>query len=153
MNQQQQQQQHRHHHDKQPVTLADICWLKAHEEVVGQERVEALKRATLQWNAYKQPLLVDKVSGAILDGHHRYAVGCQLGLSRLPVVLVDYLSDENITVDTWPDSGFDIITKKQVVEMSLSDHVFPPKTSRHALIATSSNTRLPSICMPLSHLW
>lgn len=131
----------------QAVTLVDICWLKAHEEIVSHERVAHLRDAIREWKEYKLPLLVDAKSGAILDGHHRYAVGKEMGLSKLPVILVDYLQDNSITVDVWPDCGIDCITKEEVIDMSLSDHVFPPKTSRHEFVST-----LAPISVPLEKL-
>jgi len=133
-NQQQQQQQ--------IISLVDIRWLKTHEEVLWH-RVDHLKDAIKEWNAYKMPLLVDRKSGAILDGHHRYHVGCLLGLSRLPVVLVDYLEDDSIDVDVWPACGLDCLTKEDVIEMSLSDEVFPPKTSKHGFVAALSPINIP----------
>lgn len=132
--------------DKQMVTLVDIDWLKTHEEVIN-DRVANLKSAVQEWNEYRQPLLVDKHSGAILDGHHRYHVGCQLGLSKLPVVLVDYLEDDTIDVDVWPECGLDCLSKEEVIEMSLSDKVYPPKTSKHGFVAD-----LEPINIPLSQL-
>ncbi len=118
------------------VSLVDITWLKAHEEIVSDERVQNLYHATLEWDAYRLPLLVDCRSGAILDGHHRYHVGRKLGLSRLPVILVDYLNDDEIDVDVWPECGLDCLTKEEVIEMSLSDKLFPPKTSKHAFVTS-----------------
>ena len=125
------------------ISLVDINWLKEHEQIVSNERVQNLKDAILGWNAYKLPLLVDTRSGAILDGHHRYAVGQMLGLSRLPVVLVDYLNDDSISVDVWPECGFDCLTKEEVIEMSLSDTVYPPKTSKHDFVSTLTPINVP----------
>lgn len=127
------------------IHLVDISWLKAHEAVVSDERVSNLADAIRDWDEYKLPLLVDIRTGAILDGHHRYAVGRQLGLSRLPAVLVDYLHDDSITVNVWPGCGIDHITKKDVVQMSLSDTVFPPKTSRHEFVSSLSPISIPLI--------
>lgn len=132
---------------KLTVQLASIKWLKAHEHVVSWERVEGLRRATVRWDAYLEPLLVDAVTGAILDGHHRYHVGLQLNLKSVPVVLVNYLEDETITVEVWPSSGRDSLTKQEVIEMSLSDSLFPPKTSRHTF-----SDDLPPISVPLERL-
>jgi hypothetical protein len=128
---------------KQVVTLVDINWLKAHEDVVSEERVKKLYEATIGWNAYRLPLLVDSRSGAILDGHHRYAVGRVLGLSRLPAILVDYLNDDSISVDVWPECGVQCLTKQDVIEMSLSDEVFPPKTSKHDFVSSFSPINIP----------
>lgn len=127
----------------QVVTLVDINWLKAHEDIVSEERVRKLYEATIGWNAYRLPLLVDIRSGAILDGHHRYAVGRVLGLSRLPAILVDYLNDDSISVDVWPECGVDCLTKQDVIEMSLSDEVFPPKTSKHDFVSSFAPINIP----------
>ena len=132
---------------RQSVVLLPIDSLHEHEEVVSWERVEGLKRATLKWNAYVEPLLVDRNSGAILDGHHRYNVGKVLQLKRIPAVLVDYLEDDSITVEVWPDCGRDQLSKEEVISMSLSAHVFPPKTSRHVF-----SDSLPPISIPLERL-
>lgn len=127
----------------QTLSLVDIDWLKEHEQIVSEERVQNLLDAIIRWGAYKLPLLVDSQSGAILDGHHRYAVGRILGLSQLPAVLVDYLNDDSISVDVWPDCGCDCLTKEEVIEMSLSDRVYPPKTSKHDFAASSTPIHVP----------
>ncbi|OWZ22945.1 hypothetical protein PHMEG_0002274 [Phytophthora megakarya] len=146
---------YKYHFDARPqrqpkklvVQLASLRWLKAHEHIVSWDRVDGLRRATVRWNAYLEPLLVDRATGAILDGHHRYNVGVQLELQCVPVVLVDYLEDETITVDVWPKCGRDSLTKQEVIDMSLSDDLFPPKTSRH-----SFSDDLPPISVPLERL-
>ncbi|KAI9989918.1 hypothetical protein PInf_020213 [Phytophthora infestans] len=146
---------YKYHFDARPqrqpkklvVHLASLRWLKAHEHVVSWDRVDGLRRATVRWNAYLEPLLVDRATGAILDGHHRYNVGVQLEIQCVPVVLVDYLQDETITVDVWPKCGRDSLTKQEVIDMSLSDDLFPPKTSRH-----SFSDDLPPISVPLERL-
>lgn len=132
--------------NEQEITLVDINWLKTHEEVIF-DRVDKLKNAIKEWNEYRMPLLVDCKSGAILDGHHRYHVGRELGLNRLPVILVDYLEDDTIDVDVWPECGIDCLSKEDVIKMSLSDKVFPPKTSKHGFVS-----EINPISIPLSHL-
>jgi len=102
---------------------------------------------TKRWNGYTKPLIVDKRTGAILDGHHRFSIAALLELKRLPVICVDYLADENITVETWPGSGRDELTKDEVIEMSLSGELFPPKTSRHTIA-----DHLPPIFISLDEL-
>lgn len=114
------------------VTHVDIGWLKPHEKVVNQDRVKALVDAIGRWGAYRKPLLVDRESGSILDGHHRYFAAQTLGLSKVPAALVDYLDDDSISVELWPgDHGVTSISKQDVIDMCLSADVFPPKTSRH----------------------
>jgi hypothetical protein len=146
---------HAHHRTKEDIAVAvdqeihlvDLLWLKPHEQVVSEHAVEELLKATKRWGAYVSPLLVDRVTGAILDGHHRYHVGKRLGLKRVPAVLVDYVGDHSITVDVWDGCGKHSLTKDEVLEMSLSPHVFPPKTSKH-----SFSDSLPPIAVPLTTL-
>eukprot|EP00644_Phytophthora_capsici_P011394 jgi/Phyca11/535482/estExt2_fgenesh1_pg.C_PHYCAscaffold_370022 len=139
-----------YHHlapQKAEVQLVDIKWLKPHEQIVSWERVNGLRKATLSWDAYTEPLLVDIKTGAILDGHHRYNVALQLRLQQVPAVLIDYLGDKTINVDVWPGCGRSHLTKEEVIAMSLSPDVFPPKTSRHRFTES-----LPPISIPLSVL-
>ena len=114
------------------VELVDINWLKAHEQV-KDKRVDKLKEMTLKWGGYTKPLLVDILTGSILDGHHRHKVGIILNLKRLPVILCDYINDDDIKLEIWPNCEKDEITKEEVISMALSEKLFPPKTSRHLL--------------------
>jgi hypothetical protein len=112
--------------------LVPYEWLKPHEEIKTRNR-DKLLEMTKRWGGFTKPLVVDKCTGAILDGHHRYSIAGQLNLARVPAICVDYLSDERIEVDVWPAAELDSITKQQVVDMSLSGGLFPPKTSRHTI--------------------
>ncbi len=114
------------------VTLVPLAWLKAHEEIKEKNR-DKLLEMTKRWDGYTKPLIVDRATGSILDGHHRHSVGVLLGLKRVPAICLDYLTDDRIEVDVWPGCGLESITKADVIEMSLSPDVYPPKTSRHRI--------------------
>jgi hypothetical protein len=118
--------------EAEEVTLVAIDWLKPHEEIKIRNR-DKLLEMTKKWGRFTKPLLVDSASGAILDGHHRYSVALSLSLQRVPVILIDYLADDEITVDTWPGCGMADITKQDVIDMSMSDGLFPAKTSKHTI--------------------
>ena len=115
------------------VTLVDIAWLKPHEEIKTRNR-DKLLDMTIRWGGFTKPLLVDSSTGAILDGHHRHSVACYLNLMRVPVILIDYLTDDGISVETWPGCGLEKITKMDVIEMSLGNDLYPPKTSKHTIL-------------------
>lgn len=132
--------------DENDVRLVPLEWLKPHERIKERNRNKLLDM-TKRWNGYTKPLIVDKITGAILDGHHRYAVAATLELKRIPVICVDYLSDETITVDIWPGSDRETLSKQDVLEMSLSGDLFPPKTSRHTIAE-----HLPAIFISLQEL-
>ena len=114
------------------VELVPLSWLKAHEAVKPRNQRKLLDM-TRRWGGYTKPLIVDSNTGAILDGHHRHAIALDLGLIRVPVLCVDYLGNDAISVDVWPACGRESLSKEDVISMSLSDDVFPPKTSRHTM--------------------
>lgn len=132
--------------DEEDVQLVPVEWLKPHEEIKPRNR-DKLLEMTKRWGGYTKPLIVDQTTGAILDGHHRYSIALELNLAQLPVIAVDYLLDETIEVDVWPSSNLESLTKEEVIEMSLSGNVFPPKTSRHRIA-----DHLPPIHVPLEVL-
>ena len=119
--------------------------LRGHEEVIP-DNLETRISKLLRKGFYK-PIIVDRGSMVILDGHHKWTAAKSLALARVPVILVDYLVDEGVLVDVWPDCGRESIAKTEVLEMGVSGDVFPPKTSRHTL-----PFKIPSISIPLSDL-
>tara|TARA_B110000444_G_scaffold76027_1_gene71675 strand:- start:770 stop:1264 length:495 start_codon:yes stop_codon:yes gene_type:complete len=128
------------------VELVPLSWLKPHEAVKPRNKKKLLDM-TRRWGGYTKPLIVDSNTGAILDGHHRHAIAIELGLNRVPVLCVDYLGNEGISVDVWPSCGLETLSKEDVISMSLSGDVFPPKTSRHTLADDT-----PPIFIPLEVL-
>ena len=120
--------------------------LRPHEQII-HKKVDQLERITHRWNAYTKPLLLDRTTGTILDGHHRYHVAQRIDLLCVPCVLIDYLQDDSIELDVWPNCGRDSITKQDVIDAALSGDLMSPKTSRHRL-----SDHLPPIAVPLSRL-
>lgn len=118
--------------EAEDVSLVPLEWLKPHEEIKTKNR-DKLLEMTKKWGGFTKPMLVDSQTGAILDGHHRHSVAICLGLKRAPVILIDYLSDDEITVDVWPGCGLERITKQEVIDKSLSADLYPPKTSKHTI--------------------
>ena len=127
------------------VVLVETVSLRGHEEVIP-DNLETRPSKLLSKGFYK-PIIVDRGSMVILDGHHKWTAARSLGLTRVPVIMVDYLNDEGVLVDVWPDCGKESVTKIEVLEMGVSGDVFPPKTSRHTL-----PFKIPSIRIPLSEL-
>ena len=127
------------------VVLVETVSLRDHEEVIPNN-LETRTSKLLSKGFYK-PIIVDRGSMVILDGHHKWTAAKSLGLARVPVIMVDYLIDESVLVDVWPDCGKESVTKTEVLEMGGSGDVFPPKTSRH-----TQPFKIPSIRIPLSEL-
>ncbi|MDP7002012.1 MAG: ParB N-terminal domain-containing protein [Candidatus Thalassarchaeaceae archaeon] len=119
--------------------------MKAHEEVIPSNLENRVSK--LISNGFYKPIIVDSVTGVILDGHHKWTAAGLLNLDRVPVILANYMEDSSIIVDVWPDCGREAISKQEVIDMGLSDKVFPPKTSRHFFPFA-----VPAIQMPLEEL-
>ncbi|PSN92297.1 hypothetical protein B9Q03_01310 [Candidatus Marsarchaeota G2 archaeon OSP_D] len=80
-------------------SLLQVDWLKPHEEIVYsnyKELYDIISRSQVFLN----PIIVDSSSWTVLDGMHRVAVAKSLGLTYVPAMTVDYLSD-SIRVDVW----------------------------------------------------
>ena len=127
------------------IFFVDIDSLKGHEEVMTDNLIK--REMKLISKGFYKPIIVDRSSMVILDGHHKWTAAGRLGLARVPVIMVDYLADESILVDVWQNCGRDSITKTEVLDMGMSEDVFPPKTSRHIL-----PFKIPSIGIPLGDL-
>lgn len=103
--------------------------LARHEETLP-DHLEALTREIERDGELRQPIVVDRRSLVILDGHHRLEAIRALGCALISVYLVDY-ADPSIAVEPRrPDIPVD---KESVVRTGLSGHPYPPKTSRHVL--------------------
>ena len=105
------------------VELVPLEILRPHEQILPK-KVDQLEKMTHRWNAYTKPLLLDRLSGTILDGHHRYHVALRLELSCVPCVFIDYLEDDSIELDVWPHCGRDTVTKQEVIDAALSGNLF-----------------------------
>ena len=128
------------------VVIVDVKWLKPHEEIKVKAR-DKLLDMTKRWGGFTKPVLVDSITGSLLDGHHRLSVAKELGLSKIPAICLDYLSSEEIILELWPNNTYESITKSMVIEMCESNDLFPPKTTKHTTIFD-----LPPILVSLDEL-
>ena len=125
--------------------------LKAHEAVNPKHVGELVRQLRLD-RCFKSPVVADKKTLVVLDGHHRLAAGKKLGLTKIPVYLVNYfdvsirvyLRRKKMNLPRPGGRGFffsfaslgkmDIQNiKNSVIDMGLSNNVFPKKTTRHLL--------------------
>lgn len=111
------------------IFLMDVSDLKEHEKV-EPKHLQRLKRLIRKDKILKRPIVVDKSTRIIIDGHSRFNSLKQLGYSKVPVFLIDYNSPD-ILVETWKNYG--MITKEDVIVAGLNGKKFPPKTSKHMI--------------------
>jgi uncharacterized protein (DUF1015 family) len=104
------------------------------------ERVEWLKNVILQEGVWRIPLILERNSLALMDGHHRFNVAKSMGLKRVPAILLDYYSD-NVIVNSWRD---DVHIDRDVVLQYIKDgKTFPHKTTRHIISPNPDEIEIP----------
>ncbi len=125
------------------VRLLNLNTLKAHEKI---NLIRALKVNKLLQKAGKfiQPIIVDKNSMVILDGHHRRYALAKMGCSKIPALMVNYFS-KSISVTSRRKNYK--ISKKLVIDCAMGNKLFPYKTTKHSI-----NSVLPKINISLKSL-
>ena len=118
------------------LEIVNLRKLKEHEEV-EPVYLEKIKKQIQDDGILKKPIVVDKNTKIILDGHFRFNALKQLGYSKIPVFSIDYNSPD-IMVTAWRDG--EIVTKEDVIIAGLTGKKLPPKTSKHML--NSSNHKI-----------
>lgn len=81
------------------IRMADLKYLKLHEEIVNsylQELMDSIKEE----NKISDPIIVDKVTGVVLDGMHRAVAVSRLGYNKIPACFIDY-QDPNVELGSW----------------------------------------------------
>ena len=106
--------------------------LHEHEQT-DRRRVRAVAEEIRRSGSVDIPILVDRLSGVILDGHHRFQALLGLGARRVPAWNDDYKA-ENVRLERWRDSPPN--DNKEVVERARAGQLYPPKTTRHSLELT-----------------
>ncbi|MDK2464269.1 MAG: ParB N-terminal domain-containing protein [Candidatus Korarchaeota archaeon] len=125
------------------VSLVPIYSLRPHEMTIPARR-RHLGREILEDGVLRIPVLVDRQTGALLDGHHRLAALRSLGARAVPAALVNYSSPE---VEVRP-RRLDVPVSKGLVRVTAaSGRLLPPKTTRHVLPID-----LPEVDVPLRDL-
>jgi len=134
------------------LVITPIEVLKPHEDV-DPHRLYSLTREISLDRVLKRPIVADRHTNVVLDGHHRLQALKLLGCRLVPVIYVDY-RDSRIIVKTYRES-IDL-TKDMIVEAGLKGCLFPPKTSKHMVLKDSGLTHISEfekpVHIPLSRL-
>ena len=102
--------------------------LRPHEDV-DSERLDRLVEEIRSAGSFYPPVLVDRKTSVILDGHHRWRASARLGFIAVPCYAVDYLADPTIhVISRRPDIE---VTKQSVLDIALAGRTYPKKTTRH----------------------
>ncbi len=116
---------------KQKIILVRIDKLIGHERV-SSTRLRAVRSAIHTDGVVRRPVIVERNSEVILDGHHRVRALRDLGAKRVPVAYVRY-SDTNVRVYMRRKGMLMKMIKRAVIEMAKENKLFPSKTTRHVI--------------------
>jgi ParB-like chromosome segregation protein Spo0J len=116
---------------KNKIVLIDINKLRHHEEIDQQHLLEIIFQVK-EDGFLKNPVVVDQKNFIILDGHHRVAALKQIGANKVPSFLVDYQNND-IRVFLRRKLKLTEPIKQVVIKNSLSNILFPSKTTRHLI--------------------
>lgn len=111
------------------VVLLALNQLRAHEQVCPQ-RLAVVKAMILKAGRINNPVIVDRKTKIILDGHHRVASLRQLNYRLVPAMEVDYFSNQARVYSRRKNF---IIMKAIVVQTVLKNMIYPQKTTRHLI--------------------
>lgn len=110
------------------IKLISTDKIRQHEGINLQYMDELIKKITKK-KCYTNPIVIDRATKMILDGHHRFNAIKKMGGKKIPCLVIDYYGDD-ITVKT---HGQGKIDKKTIITMALGNKLFPPKTTKHYL--------------------
>ena len=110
--------------------LISLSKLKFHEEI-DREYLEKLKSEILNDGFLRKPIVIDRETKVIIDGHHRAKALIEIGAELIPAIEIDYFSNEFL-VESWRNDVK--IKKKDIIKAGLENKLFPPKTSKNLII-------------------
>ncbi|MDC9594782.1 ParB N-terminal domain-containing protein [Xenorhabdus sp. IM139775] len=109
------------------MKLVNLKTLYPHEETDPVSLAILLDKIN-QEGQWTNPLIIDRYTRIIMDGHHRYNVAVILGFSVVPCYETSY-SSKKVTVLDWKTG--EPFCYKRIIDCVKSGRIFPPKTTRH----------------------
>lgn len=121
------------------LELVNISLIVETEEHI-EERAIWLKSHIEEEGIWRVPIILERKTLAVMDGHHRLSAAKALGLQRIPAILLDYQSD-NVVVSSWrADFHIDKTVIRYYIDNGLK---FPHKTTRHIISPNPLEVAIP----------
>lgn len=109
------------------IKLLKLTELKRHEQIM-ESRVLQLMKIIKNKGVFNKPIIVEKNTKIILDGHHRVEAMKKLGYQKIPAELVDYkdikvkLRHKNLPIS---------LIRELVLLSGSRGSLLPRKTTKH----------------------
>lgn len=109
------------------MKLFDIKSLHPHEEI-DPLQLNLLSKKINKEGKWIIPIIIDRETHIIMDGHHRYSFAQKSGFSLIPCYEMSY-SSEGVQVFDWKTGA--PFSYQKIVEIVKYGKTFPSKTTRH----------------------
>jgi nicotinamide mononucleotide adenylyltransferase len=114
--------------------IVSLNFLKPIEKIFSGH-FENLESKILEDGEIRQPIIICRDTGAVLDGSHRFAFLMKHGFVEAPVMVVNY-ADESIFVGNrvchrFKHTDEKWLTKNKILQVAYSGELLPPRTTRH----------------------
>lgn len=110
------------------LILASPARLRPTEECVP-DRLMEVTSDILRDGFWKEPILVERGSMIVMDGHHRLAFALQRGLASVPCLLVTY---SHVSLTAWRNDV--VVSPDEIISRGMTGKLYPPKSTRHTLL-------------------
>ena len=117
------------------VKLIEVNSLLGHEMVDTNHVASLLEKISAEGH-WSEPIIIDKESHIVMDGHHRLEVAKKIGLKKIPCVLLNYGQSSVTVYKMFSDKKFSISLIKHA---AMTGNKLPVKTTRHVLSVKIEN--------------
>ncbi len=121
------------------VSAVPVGRLLPHEEHDGR-RALRLARHVRRLGVWTAPLVIERDSLMVMDGHHRFRAAQSLGLSVLPAVLLSY-EDAGVLLQAWRKG--ETWSSAIMLSRARSGLLLPRKTTRHLFQPAIGSVAIP----------
>jgi hypothetical protein len=109
------------------VVLLPPDILRPTEEIVAS-RLREVGDRILADGIWQEPILVERTSLVVMDGHHRHAFALAHGFARVPCVLLSY---SDVVLESRREDQ--LVTPEEIITRGLTGRPYPAKSTRHTL--------------------
>ena len=129
------------------LVILSIHDLLPHEEI-NESKVLSIIGEIKGHQYLFAPVLVDKRSKIIIDGHHRYNALKNMGYKSVPCIECNYLSKKIVALKEGPNGRE--LDKKYVISLAKNGQLLPKKYTFHVYKNGDSYDHLSKIIRPIS---
>lgn len=108
-----------------PIDFMPVDQIRPNERHYPDHAV-TLADTILREQLWRVPVVLERFSLAVMDGHHRLEAARKLRLKYVPCLLLDY---DSVEVDA-ARPGY-IVNPREIIRRARASDLYPPKTTRH----------------------